>query len=231
MNALFMAIVMVSSLCNCNSLVHSLRPGNVQRSALFHPTVTPTFLFRPSSLSMADAQAPSADTDASMPMPIQPPVKQLSVLQNLQNLLSGKGWSGNSVVTRASIAAMGLNVLLAYGFVSNASYVTCLILAWVGHGKNSGLSPLAPDQWKPFLLIYAGFFAANNILRPLRLSLSVALSPFFNRMVDKIQQKTKWSRKWSTALLVFMVNIVGTTSYLVGGLFVATKLAGVPLLP
>jgi hypothetical protein len=154
-----------------------------------------------------------------------------SVLVNVKNLLSGAGWKGNYSLTRKSLAKLGLNVLLAYGFVSNVSYITCVILAWISHGRAYKLSPLAPGQWKYYLLIYAGYFAANNILRPLRFSASLVLSPFFERMVVGLEKRLRINKTLATALLVFLVNVVGSTSYLVFGLLVATKWAGVPLLP
>ena len=153
-----------------------------------------------------------------------------NVLSNITNLLRGRGWNGTStLLTKESIAKLGLNVLLAYGFVSNFSYVTCIILSWVSHGRMYGLSPRAPGQWKSFLLIYSGFFAANNILRPLRFSLSLAISPFFMRLVERIQTLLRVNKAVATACVVFLVNVVGTTSYLVLGLIVATSIAKVPL--
>jgi len=153
-----------------------------------------------------------------------------NIMNNIQNLLRGRGWDGTSVLlSKESLAKLGLNVLLAYGFVSNFSYVTCLILSWVSHGRMYGLSPTAPGQWKSFLLIYSGFFAANNILRPLRFSLSIAISPLFMRFVEKIQALLKVNKAVATACVVFLVNVVGTTSYLVFGLIAATRIANVPL--
>lgn len=148
----------------------------------------------------------------------------------LKNLFQGKGFSGASL-NKAGLSKLGLNCLLAYGFVSNVSYITCLILAWITHGKSTGLSPLAQGQWKKYLLVYATFFAANNLLRPLRFSLSLAITPAFDKFIDLIQRRTGWARRNSTAITVFLVNICGTFTYLFGGLFLATTIAKVPLLP
>ncbi len=54
----------------------------------------------------------------------------------------------NMKLSKDTIAKAGLYALLSYGFVSNVSYITCLIISWVTHGKRTGLSPLAPGQWK-----------------------------------------------------------------------------------
>ena len=153
-----------------------------------------------------------------------------NIFTAFKNLLQGKGRNGQSL-SKASLSKLGLNCLLAYGFVSNVSYITCLILAWVTHGKSTGLSPLAKGQWKKFLMVYATFFAANNVLRPLRFSLSLVITPAFDAFVDAIQKRTGWTRRNSTAITIFLVNVCGTFSYLFGGLFLATFFAKVPLLP
>lgn len=155
----------------------------------------------------------------------------VSVSDGLKNLLSGKGWKGKEFFTKESLAKLGLNVLLAYGFVSNFSYVTCVIISWVAHGRKYGKSPFAPGQWKYFLLIYSGLWAANNVIRPARFSLSLLISPAFEKLIKFFQDKLNLKKTTATALVVFVVNVIGTTSYLVFGLLTATRLAGVPLLP
>lgn len=131
----------------------------------------------------------------------------------------------------ASIAKLGMYALLSYGFVSNFSYVTTVICAWIIHGKASGLSPLAEGQWKQFFAIYTGLWAANNFLRPVRFSIAVFLAPTFDKMIAFLENKFGVSRSAATGLCVFLVNVCGTFSYLFGGLLIATKIAGVPLLP
>lgn len=86
------------------------------------------------------------------------------ILQFVQKIKSVFNQSGvKDKFTKENLAKMGLYALLSYGFVSNFSYISCVIIAWCVHGKRTGLSPLAPDQWKSFLLVYAGLFAANNV--------------------------------------------------------------------
>ena len=88
-----------------------------------------------------------------------------TILKKLSSLLKGEGFN-NIKLNKDSLAKLGLNALLAYGFVSNVSYITCVILAWVTFGKSTGLSPLAPGQWKKYLLVYAGFLHPNNRYEP-----------------------------------------------------------------
>lgn len=215
--------------------------ANNFRSKLSHTLTTTTTVSSSSSSNyqqMSQYMSSESNDNDNYPEPTitgngsQEVKSKANVLSNINNLLRGRGWNGTSstLLTRESIAKLGLNVLLAYGFVSNFSYVTCIILSWVSHGRLYGLSPRAPGQWKSFLLIYSGFFAANNILRPLRFSLSLAISPFFIRLVERIQTLLKVNKAVATACVVFLVNVVGTTSYLVLGLIVATSIAKVPLL-
>lgn len=130
---------------------------------------------------------------------------------------------------KQKLAKMGLSVLLSYGFVSNMSYVVSVSLAWYGFCKTKQLSPLAPGQWKPFLAVYAGFYVFNNIIRPLRLALSAYVAVYFDRIIAFIQKKTKCSQRAAIFLVVFFANIVGTTSLMCLGIFLASAATGVPI--
>ena len=136
----------------------------------------------------------------------------------------------NKLFTKENLSKLGLNVLLSYGFVSNVSSITCLIISWVIYGKANHISPLAPGKWKGLLAVYAGLYVANSFLRPLRVSLAILISPTFDKFVSKVQTRTHLSRGLSTGIVVFLVNIVGSISYLCGGLLLATTLTGTPLL-
>ncbi len=148
--------------------------------------------------------------------------------RSLSSLL--KSIQENKLFTKENISKLGLSVLLSYGFVSNMNSITGLILSWIIFGKATKQSPLAPGQWKGFLAVYAGIWAANNILRPLRVSLAILISPALERFVLFIQKRTGLRRSFAFGVAVFFCNILGTTTYLVVGLTLATSLAGVPLL-
>lgn len=74
----------------------------------------------------------------------------------------------------------------------------------------TGLSPLAPGQWKGFLAVYAGFYVFNSVVRPIRMAFSIALSKYFEMSIEAVQKKTKWSRGASTGVIVFLFNFCGT---------------------
>ena len=90
---------------------------------------------------------------------------------------------------------------------------------------------MAPDQWKPFLAVYAGFYVFNNIVRPLRLGLAAYVSTYFDRVIAFTQRKTKCSKSVAIGLAVFFGNVVGTTTAMCLGISLASTASGVPIFP
>ena len=130
---------------------------------------------------------------------------------------------------RQKLAKLGLSVALSYGWVSNVSYSVTVSLAWYIFSKRTGMSPLAPGQWKGFLAVYAGFYVFNNIVRPLRLALSVSVSIYFERAVGFIQETFKVNKGVAIGLTVFFANVVGTITLMCLGISIAATAAGVPV--
>lgn len=127
------------------------------------------------------------------------------------------------------MAKAGLSVALSYGWVSNVSYSVTVSLAWYIFNKRTGLSPLAPGQWKGFLAIYAGFYVFNNIIRPLRFGLSVGVSVYFDRVIKKIQDVFNVNKGVAIFLTVFLANVVGTCTLMALGISLASMASGVPI--
>mmetsp|Transcript_54471 Transcript_54471/g.88318 ORF Transcript_54471/g.88318 Transcript_54471/m.88318 type:complete len:275 (-) Transcript_54471:1129-1953(-) len=162
-------------------------------------------------------------------------IRYSGAVQKIQGFFSNL-FGGGVKLDKQALAALGASALLSYGFVSNLSHLTCLIISWCVHGKKTGLSPLDPGQWPAFLAVYAVFFAFQNVIRPVRFAVSVALSPFFDRVVDSVQAKGSQilgrplAKPTAFGVTVFLVNVLGSFSYLFGGLIVATTFMRVPLL-
>jgi hypothetical protein len=95
--------------------------------------------------------------------------------------------------------------------------------------RQTGLSPLAPGQWKPFLAVYAGFFVFNNIIRPVRLAVAVVVSPYFDRFINGIQNRLQVSRGIAIGSTVILVNLFGTIAFMSAGILLAGAAAGVPV--
>lgn len=153
-----------------------------------------------------------------------------SFIGKVTSMFKKKG-GDDGLTTKERLAKLGLSALLSYGWVSNMSYAVTLSLSWYGFSKKTGLSPLAPGQWKPFLAVYAGFYVFNNIIRPLRFGASVIVAKYFDNFVSFIQNKTKLSRKWSIGVVVFLANVLGTFAAMGFGVSIASTAAGVPIFP
>lgn len=95
----------------------------------------------------------------------------------------------------------------------------------------TGLSPLAPGQWKNFLAVYAGFWVMNNFLRPLRVTAAVAISTQVDKIVKAVQDKLKVKRAAAVGICVFLANVVGTLSVTALGIILAATLSQTPIFP
>jgi hypothetical protein len=132
---------------------------------------------------------------------------------------------------RQRLAMYGLSAVLSYGAVSNVGGCVSVSIAWFIFCKRNLVSPLAPGQFKSFLAVYAGFFVFLNVIRPLRLAFSIAISPVFDRMINSFQRRLSLSRPTAIALTVFIVNILGSITVLVTGVSLASLASGVPIFP
>jgi len=141
------------------------------------------------------------------------------------------GQDGDGLSTSQRLAKLGFAVLLSYGFVSNMSAMIFLSLSWFSFCVKTGLSPLAPGQWKPFTLVYAGFYVLSNLVRPLRIGISIAIGKYFESILKYLQDKTKLSRNLSVAILVFGANVICTFMALALGISLASFFSGVPIFP
>lgn len=155
---------------------------------------------------------------------------ELSPLQKLKRKLFPPK-PDDGLTFKKRLAKAGLSVVLSYGWVSNVSYSITVSIAWFLFSKRTGLSPLAPGQWKPFLAVYAGFYVFNNFIRPARFALSMGVSAYFDRFVKFIQDKFRVNKGVAIFLTVFLANVVGTIALMCTGITLASMAAGVPVFP
>ena len=152
--------------------------------------------------------------------------------QSIASMYKKTNENEDKLTFRQRLAKMGLATILSYGFVSNMSYAVTVSCAWYIHNVQTKMSPLCPGQWKPFLLIYSGFFIFNNIVRPIRLGISMAVvAPQCDRLLQYIQTQYRVSRTVAIAITVVMANVVGTISAMSLGIVMASILSGVPIFP
>jgi len=181
------------------------------------------------SESTNDDEVPNKNDETNTTPSSDENKKKGGILSKVKSMFGSKPSDGLS--TKQRLAKMGLSCFLSYGFVSNMAIVVCVSLSWFGFTKKTGLSPLAPGQWKPFLAVYAGFYVFNNIVRPFRFGLSVGVSHYFDRLIANIQRKTNVSKPIAIGIVVFFVNICGTLSGMALGISLASSLTGVPIFP
>jgi CDGSH-type Zn-finger protein len=176
----------------------------------------------------AAAAAEATDKEAAV---VAPAETSTSPLKKIKGFFKKDNKKSDGLTTKERLAKMGLSALLSYGWVSNMSYAVTLSLSWYTHSKKTGMSPLAPNQWKPFLAVYAGFYVFNNIIRPLRFGMSVVVSRYFDNFVNFIQRKSGLGRKASIGVVVFLANVCGTFAAMGLGVSIASALSGVPIFP
>ena len=98
------------------------------------------------SAPLAMTTDPSESTPSTSAISIQPTEpkptgffgKLKSKLPFINKKTSNTDTSDNEKKEKFNIKELGIYALLSYGFVSNFSYVTTVICAWVIHGKSSG---------------------------------------------------------------------------------------------
>ena len=163
-------------------------------------------------------------------------------------------WAKAGKIDKSTIAALGGAALLSYGLISNVFYVSSLLGAMYTSCKVHALSPLVSlffifyPVWaisltscficsqvdkaamQTFVTTYFGLWMIQNFLRPARMGLSVAISPFTDKIVEFFRRYVPGNKKpLAFALTVFCVNVLGTFAYMFGGFFLITWLTGVPL--
>lgn len=138
-------------------------------------------------------------------------------------------WKKTAKVDRKKMAELGVSAVLSYGLISNLNYCGTLCAAKIIFEKKNGVSPFAPGQWKAFLAIYGGLWAAMNFVRPLRVWLALGLTPYFDKLIQKISAKFGVKKSVALGITVFFVNILGTFAFLGTGLYLSSVYTGVPL--
>lgn len=69
----------------------------------------------------------------------------------------------------------------------------------------------------------------NNLVRPIRLAFAVAISPQFDNIVLRIQNRLKVSKATAITVTVVIANLIGTIFFMSAGVLFASVLAGVPI--
>ena len=213
----------------CGAIYHSATTGRDTARSSSH---FPFWLSNNSenTESSMEEEEPSSEENNNVSSIASSPVDdtdQKNIFQRLRRKYFSKPDDGLTFKQRLSKA--GLAVALSYGWVSNVAVAISVSLSWYIFNQRTGLSPLAPGQWKGFLAVYAGIYVVNNVIRPLRFGLSVGVSVYFDRAIKKIQEVLNVNKGVAIFITVFLANIVGTCSLIACGVSLASFASGVPI--
>ena len=138
-----------------------------------------------------------------------------------------------------TIKKLGFDAFFTYGVVSNANVAVLVGLAWATFSRASGLSPLAPGQWKGFVGTYAALYLSlGSILRPIRFAVAVGATPVYTAFVEQIRATLPWKQtrpKLNRTLAIISVsllfNVFGTFFLMFLGVSLAGLVTGVAPFP
>jgi len=134
---------------------------------------------------------------------------------------------------------MGVDAFFTYGVVSNLNVGVTVAIAWATFSRTAGLSPLAPGQWKGFVGTYTAIYLSlGTLLRPVRMALSVSLTPLYTRGIAGVrsrlpfrQTRPKLNRTLALVLTSLALNVVCTSGVIILGAWLAGVITGVPMIP
>lgn len=131
-------------------------------------------------------------------------------------------------IDKENIAKMGVDFMLTYNMVSNINGSITLSSAWYIASMKSGLSPLAPGNWRSLLAAYAGLYVVVALIRPFRIALAIGATGKMEQLLQYMQERKGYSRK-SAIGTVFGVGLLVWMGLGAAGVTLASALSGVPI--
>ncbi|KAI8466643.1 MAG: hypothetical protein J3K34DRAFT_432995 [Monoraphidium minutum] len=132
-----------------------------------------------------------------------------------------QAWMQGGKVDKQKLAEYGLGAFAAYGIISNLNAGVLMTMAWLAVVRRTGVSPLE-GEWGQFLAIYAGLWVGASFMRPVRLSLALAVAPLVNRFLEGTQRRLRVNKGVAFGMLLALIATVSFTAIfgtiaLVGG--------------
>lgn len=127
---------------------HHLNRINIQNYPKSSPKSISSLPFDPTTLTQLRSSMSSENDSNDLKNLYKVTLERTKIIsQKIKSLLAGEGLDRSTTANlKERLSKLGLYALLSYGFVSNVSYITCLIISWVAHGKRTGLSPVSKDE-------------------------------------------------------------------------------------
>ena len=142
-------------------------------------------------------------------------------------------------VDKSQLQTLGVDAFFTYGVVSNLNVALTAALAWGAFTKRTGLSPLAPGQMPLYTATYGAIYVSlGTLLRPARMALALSLTPLYTRCVARLRaslpfydSRPKLNRTLALVIVSLLLNVVGTGVLAAIGVYIASLVTGVPVLP
>jgi hypothetical protein len=127
------------------------------------------------------------------------------------------------------ISSLGVSFALSYSFISQVNGSVTLSVAAYLSMKRTGLSPLAPGEWKSFLAAYGTIYAFIQLLRPFRVAAAIAMSKLQKEFLEATEEKLDCKRR--TAIGVqYALGWLAWLAVATTGVTLASLATGVPIL-
>ncbi|CAL1166403.1 unnamed protein product [Cladocopium goreaui] len=134
-------------------------------------------------------------------------------------------WKKTAKLDAKALRKMGLMCLLSYGFVSNVNALMLLLLATYRSILATGQSPLTSKAaLKQFGITWAGLYVISNIVRPVRISIALAISKPIDSLVKWFEEKLKCKRWMAIGTVMLFLNVFLTIGMLWGGMMLVSTL-------
>jgi len=128
----------------------------------------------------------------------------------------------------ARVIQQGPAVYLTHFMMAQNFKVVFASVSWYFFCLKTGMSPLFPGQWKPYVAIFAACMAVDMYITPVRLAFAIGHAPKMDRFMLFLKGKL-YDSKAIAAVLVWVGIVVLNLGLLVVGIALASLLAGVPI--
>ena len=155
---------------------------------------------------------------------------QRSIIENLREKQKGLSTlvTKKFGVDKSKAAKTGIAFMLSYTMISKITIATTFSVAWYVASKTTGLSPLAPGNWKALVAAYGSLCPIVALLQPFRVTLAAALTKKTDDLLVKTQHRLLCSRKTAIMMQVMLILAV-FVGCMAGGVTTASMLSRVPI--
>jgi hypothetical protein len=164
------------------------------------------------------------ETDASASHAATGTLPGASLVSKARSVLQVNEKDG--LTLRQRMAKKGFATFLTFTLLSNLSATGTMSFAWYLFSMKTGMSPLFPGQWKPFLALNATFMAMDSVLKPIRFAVAIATAPYADRVMVWLKNKFNGSKSAATAA-AFAVVVAASFGMFAGGIALASSFSGV----